>query len=193
MLPVLAPGSAAAHALGSSFPLPVPLWLYLIGAAVAVGASFVVAVVVVKAPSDPPRYPTRPLAPPVVRVGGVALRLLGLVWWYGAIVTGLVIGGITYIPAVLFWIGIWVGVPIAAALFGNPWPALSPFRTTYDALDAIVRAHGAARWQISYCLPEMSADVANAYLQTYEDQGIGGPVAPQRRGADGTVIRCSPM
>jgi hypothetical protein len=28
---------------------------------------------------------------------------------------------------------------MAAAVLGNPWPSLSPFRTTYDALDALVR------------------------------------------------------
>jgi len=47
----LTPTAVAAHALGSSFPLPVPLWLYLIGAAIAVGASFIVSVVVVKPPA----------------------------------------------------------------------------------------------------------------------------------------------
>ena len=37
----LLPGVAAAHALDSTFQLPVPRWLYLAGAAVAVIASFV--------------------------------------------------------------------------------------------------------------------------------------------------------
>jgi hypothetical protein len=152
----LIPAPAAAHALGSSFPLPVPLWLYLAAAAVAVAASFVVAIVVVKPPADPPTYPTRPLRPRVARVGGLSLRLLGLAWWYGAIAAGFVIGGITYIPAVLFWIGIWVGVPMAAALFGNPWPALSPFRTTYDAIDAVVRwVAGGRRLDLGIRIPNL--------------------------------------
>ena len=33
---------AAAHAIGGTFQLPVPLWLYLAGAGTAVAASFVV-------------------------------------------------------------------------------------------------------------------------------------------------------
>ncbi len=66
-------------------------------------------------------------------------------WWYGAIVSGFVIGGITYLPAVLFWIGIWVGIPMAAALLGNPWPSFSPFRTTYDAVDGLVRGLAGGR------------------------------------------------
>jgi hypothetical protein len=165
VLLALTPWPALAHALGSSFPLPVPLWLYLVGSAVAVGASFVVAVVVVKPPTDPPRYPTRPVRPGVARVGGISLRLLGLVWWYGAIVAGFVIGGITYIPAVLFWIGIWVGVPMAAALLGNPWPSLSPFRTTYDAIDAIVRwVGGGRRLDLGIRIPNLGRSPAVAIL-----------------------------
>jgi hypothetical protein len=165
VLLALTPGLASGHALGSSFPLPVPLWLYLAGAAVAVGASFVVAVVVVKPPSDPPRYPTRPLAPGVARIGGLALRLLGLAWWYGAILTGFLIGGITYLPAVLFWVGIWVGIPMAAALLGNPWPALSPFRTTYDAVDALVRwLAGGRRLDLGIRIPNLGRSPAVTIL-----------------------------
>jgi hypothetical protein len=161
----LAPWPAVAHALGSSFPLPVPLWLYLVSAAVAVGASFVVAVIVVKPPADPPRYPTRPVPPRVARVGGIGLRLLGLAWWYGAIVTGFAIGGITYLPAVLFWIGIWVGIPMAAALLGNPWPSLSPFRTTFDAVDALVRLlAGGRRLDLGIRIPNLGRGPAVGIL-----------------------------
>ena len=159
------PQPAAAHAFGSAFPLPLPLWLYLAAAAVAVGASFVVAVVVVKPPGDPPRYPTRPMDEGVARVGGIVLRLLGLAWWYGAIATGFIIGGITYLPAVLFWVGIWVGIPMAAALVGNPWPSLSPFRTTYDAIDALVRwVAGGRRLDFGVRIPNLGRGPAVAIL-----------------------------
>jgi len=152
----LTPTAVAAHALGSSFPLPVPLWLYLAGAAIAVAASFIVSVVVVKPPADPPGYPVRPVSDRLARVGGIGLRVIGLVWWYGAIAAGWLIGGITYLPAVLFWIGIWVGVPMVAAILGNPWPALSPFRTTYDILDGLVqRAAGGRRLDLGLSLPHL--------------------------------------
>jgi hypothetical protein len=153
---MVVPGAALGHALGSTFPLPVPLWLYLAAAAVAVAASFVVAVVVVKPPADPPHYRTRPVSPRTARIGGFVLRILGLVWWYGAIAVGFALGGITYIPAVLFWIGIWVGIPIAAALVGNPWPSLSPFRTTYDAFDALIRwIAGGRRLDLGVRIPNL--------------------------------------
>jgi hypothetical protein len=165
ILTPLIPTTALGHALGTSFPLPVPLWLYLLGAAIAVGASFVVAVIVGSPPSVPPRYPTRPVPDNLARVTGLVLRLLGLVWWYGAILAGVLIGGTTFFPAVLFWILIWVGVPIAAVLFGNPWPSLSPFRTTYDAADALVRlVAGGRRLDLGVRVPNVRRGPAAALL-----------------------------
>ena len=105
------------------------------------------------------RLPTRPLPNGLATVARIGLRALGLAWWYGAIAAGILVGDITPLPAVLLWIGIWVGLPIAAVLFGNPWPSLSPFRTTYAALEwvaarlvairsisASVTRAGLARW-----------------------------------------------
>jgi hypothetical protein len=92
----------------------------------------------------------------VARLAGIGLRVIGLVWWYGAIAAGWLIAGITYLPAVLFWIGIWVAVPMVAAILGNPWPALSPFRTTYDLLDGLVqRATGGRRLDLGLPLPRL--------------------------------------
>lgn len=60
-----------------------------------------------------------------------------------------------------------------------------------EALDATVRAHGSARWLVSYCLPEYAADVANASVMTFDDRGIGAPVYhPRRQGPDGKPIQC---
>ena len=55
----LVPAVATAHAIGGTFQLPVPLWLYLLGAAVAVAASFVVTSVVTRAGGR--GYATRPV------------------------------------------------------------------------------------------------------------------------------------
>lgn len=164
----LTPTTASAHALGASFPLPVPLWLYLAGAAIAVGASFVVSVLVVRPPMDPPRYPVGTIPNRLAWIGSLGLRALGLVWWYGIIASGWLIGGITYLPAVLFWIGIWVGVPVVAAILGNPWPALSPFRTTYDIFDALVRrVAGGRRLDLGLPLPSLGRAPAIVLLFTF--------------------------
>ena len=144
-LAVAAPGPAAGHALGQVFTLPVPLGLYLISAAVAVAASFVVAVVLVKPAGPIPTYPVRQLGAGLSNATSVALQVIGLAWWFGAIVAGLVVDPISPLPAVLFWIGIWVGLPLIAVLLGNPWPSLSPFRTLFGLLERGARLIGLHR------------------------------------------------
>ncbi|MCV0403610.1 MAG: hypothetical protein K5924_07845 [Chloroflexi bacterium] len=147
------PGPAAAHAIGGTFELPVPLWLYLAGAAAAVAASFVVLAVTrheaLSASSGEPTF-----VPAGIAWGTrLVLRVLGLVWWYGAIAAGILVGDISPLPAVLLWIGIWVGLPIIAVVVGNPWPSLSPFRTTFAALEWLTRRLGAERLDLGLAYP----------------------------------------
>ena len=142
----------AGHAIGGTFQLPVPLWLYLAGAGAAVAASFVV---ITLASGDGPAaaYPTRTLPAGLAAVARTGLRVLGLAWWYGAIGAGILVGDITPLPAVLLWIGIWVGLPIVAVLAGNPWPSLSPFRTTYAALEWVAGRIGRDRLDLDLDYP----------------------------------------
>jgi hypothetical protein len=131
---------AAAHALGQTFRLPVPLALYLAGAGIAVAASFVVTALVARTtPEGPPRYPALPIPRLPARVLSGVLAVLGLAAWYGAIIVGYVVGDISPLPAVIFWVGFWVALPIVAVTIGNPWPSLSPFRTTLGIMEVIGR------------------------------------------------------
>jgi hypothetical protein len=136
------PFPVAAHAIGGTFQLPVPLWLYLAGAAVAVAASFVVTALVQRRATVAGEPPRRPVPAAVAVPARWLLRALGLAWWYGAIGVGLLVGDISPLPAVLLWVGIWVGLPIVAVLLGNPWPSLSPFRTTFAGLEWFTRRAG---------------------------------------------------
>jgi len=138
----VAPIPAAAHALGGVFTLPVPLGLYLLAAGATVAISFVVAVLVVRPAGAVPSYPTRAFSPRLASRSLAALQVLGLAWWFGTIVLGLVADPISPFPAVLFWIGMWVGLPIVSVLVGNPWPALSPFRTLFNGLERAARLIG---------------------------------------------------
>jgi hypothetical protein len=138
----LAPIPVAAHALGGVFTLPVPLGLYLIAAGATVAVSFVVAVLLVRPSGPVASYPTRSLTATLASRSLVVLQVLGLAWWFGTILLGLVVDPISPFPAVLFWIGIWVGLPIVSVLLGNPWPALSPFRTLFNGLERLAALLG---------------------------------------------------
>ncbi len=151
----LAPIPADAHALGGAFTLPVPLGLYLLAAGATVAVSFIVAVWVVRPAGAVPSYPTRPVSPRLASRSLVALQVIGLAWWFGTIVLGLVVGPISPFPAVLFWIGIWVGLPIVSVLVGNPWPALSPFRTLFNGLERGARLIGFSRLDAGLPYPAM--------------------------------------
>jgi hypothetical protein len=146
------PLPVTAHAIGGTFQLPVPLFLYLAGAAIAVAASFVVTVVVARS-AAPATYRLRPASTMLASVARWTLRALGLAWWYGAIIVGLLVGDISQLPGVLLWIAIWVGLPIAAALIGNAWPSLSPFRSTFGALEWIALRLGARGLDLGLAYP----------------------------------------
>lgn len=150
---VATPWPVAAHAIGGTFQLPVPLWLYLAGAAVAVAASFVVTTLTSRTARPQLSYPTHPIPTNLASIARLALRLLGVAWWYGAIAVGFVVGDISPLPTVLLWVGIWVGLPIVAVLFGNPWPSLSPFRTTFAALEWVARRVGVDRLDLGLRYP----------------------------------------
>ncbi len=146
------PDDAAAHALGGTFQLPVPLWLYLAGAAIAVAASFVVTSLVARRVDDI-AYRSIAVSDTLATITRTGLRALGIAWWYGAIGVAFVIGDISPLPGVLLWIGIWVGLPITAALLGNPWPSLSPFRTTFAGTEWLARRLGARRLDLGLTYP----------------------------------------
>jgi hypothetical protein len=150
---LLFPGVAAAHAIGSSFQLPVPRWLYLAGAALVVAASFVVSIFLVRPASANPTYRRRQVPQLVARALSGALAVLGLVWWFGAIWVAYAVGDITQLPAVLFWVGIWVGLPIVALIVGNAWPSLSPFRTLHAVVEWIAQRFGAERLDLGLPYP----------------------------------------
>ncbi len=149
----LIPGIAAAHAISSSFQLPVPRWLYLGGAAIAVAASFVVSIVLVRPATANPQYRRWAVPQLASRTLSGFLAVLGLVWWFGAIWVAYTVGDITQLPAVLLWIGIWVGLPVAAVLIGNPWPSLSPFRTVHGIAEWVAQRLGMERLDLGLPYP----------------------------------------
>jgi hypothetical protein len=45
--------------------------------------------------------------------------------------------------------------------------------SAYEALNAIVRAHGALRWRVTYCTEEARHEFATIWMDTYDGSGLG--------------------
>jgi len=61
-----------------------------------------------------------------------------------------------------------------------------------EALDAVVRTHGRARWEINYCRPEAVFLYARIFVYTLDDQhgiGVGGPWPRDNQGK--TINPCA--
>ena len=122
------------HGLGGAQDLPISRELAILGAGAAVAVSFVVLAVAWRTP----RYDNATSGRPAP--AGLAAFVDSL-WWRGALrLVGLL--ALVYLVVVatlgedllinpifgIFYVWIWVGVPVASLLFGRVWRAISPFR-----------------------------------------------------------------
>jgi hypothetical protein len=141
-----APAAVLAHALNPTYTSRLPLEIYLIGAAVAVGLSFVFVLVRdVRAvrPVLDDRAATLPPAP--IRVG---LRAIGLLAWLWIVVQGVLGGSSAGDVATLFlWVYGWVGVAMLSAFVGPVWHFLDPFSALHDLGAAALRRLGVGSWE----------------------------------------------
>jgi hypothetical protein len=140
---LLLPAAALGHQLGGVFESPIPLPVYLVGAAAAVGLSFSV-VFLRDVPAFPPGDP-RPRAVP--RWLRTALRLVGIVG-VGWIVVQAIVGGSSEadVSGLFLWTYGWVGLALISALVGPAWSWLDPFTTIHDAGAALLRRTGISGW-----------------------------------------------
>ena len=106
------PVPALAHQIGDSFRSPLPLSVYLLGAAIAVGH-----LVRARLPDRP--VAERPTSPRVRRFPRLArglLRTLGVVAWLWIIVQTLIIGGSSDadVSSLFLWVYGWVGLALVS-------------------------------------------------------------------------------
>lgn len=127
---IAAPAAAFAHGLGGRGDLPVPFSAFVIGAGIAIVVSFVVLTL----RWNEPRLQT--LDTSIIRRGSglwrriaraIGLLALALVVLDGFVGGGT--GGRETIAPILVWIFFWLVVPFSAALFGDTWRWVNPFRT----------------------------------------------------------------
>ena len=139
LVAMVAPAPIAAHSLGGLYESPLPLAVYLVGAALAVGLSF--AFLLLRDVRAEPAEPAEPRTVPApIRLG---LRGIGLLAWLWIAAQAIVGGQSDADVASLFtWVYGWVGVAAVSALVGPLWTWLNPFATLHDLLTAGARAIG---------------------------------------------------
>lgn len=146
-MPVLQTGSAYAHAFGERYDLPLPLALYLGGAAAAVVVSFLAfGLFVREAPwaQDHPRWnllahPLGRLAAHPVVVGG--FKLVSVMLFVLVVAAGFFGNQDSFrnIAPVTVWILFWVGLAVVSAFVGDVWALVNPWGTLFAWAEALWR------------------------------------------------------
>jgi hypothetical protein len=137
------PGSALGHQLTGTFESPIPLPVYLAGAAAAVALSFAV-VFLRDVPSfGPAEEPVR-VVPRWLRMSLRALGLVAVAW----LLAQALVGGTSEadVSGLFLWTYGWVGLAIVSALVGPAWSWLDPFSALHDVGAAILRRAGIRGW-----------------------------------------------
>jgi hypothetical protein len=132
--PLLVGGLLPEHGLGGAQDLPISRGLAISGAAAAVAVSFLVLAVAWRTPRYDEATSGRP-APAWLSA------FVDSVWWRGFLrLVGLLALAYLLVVAVfgkdlllnpifgIFYVWIWVGVPVASLFLGRVWQAISPFR-----------------------------------------------------------------
>jgi hypothetical protein len=143
----LTPVDSFAHGIGERYDLPVPLPLWLTGAAIAVLASFVIAAVAVRrTPSSEREQPGRQTYRAcraldwlrrIAQLCAVAVLIL--------VVAAAFFGDQTptrNIAPVMVWVIWWIGLAYVSALVVNVWPAVNPWAAVFAAAEAALHRLG---------------------------------------------------
>ncbi len=172
------PSPAFAHGLVGRLESPLPLAVYLAGAAMAVALSFAFVILRdVRAPVDPP---TRTVTVPRWIILG--LRAIGIVGWLW-IVAQAVVGGSSDadVASLFLWVYGWVGLAMLSAFVGPVWSWLDPFATLFDIGAFVLRRLGVDGWEPAPYPARLGAWPAVAGLAfivwlelVYRGSGIGG-------------------
>ncbi|MDA8203016.1 MAG: hypothetical protein M0Z49_09680 [Chloroflexi bacterium] len=138
------PSPAFAHGLVGRLESPLPLAIYLAGAAMAVALSF--AFVILRDVRVTADLPVRTIRVPRPVVLG--LRAVGLVAWLW-IVAQMIVGGSSDadVGGLFLWVYGWVGLAAVSAFIGPVWTWLDPFTTLFDLGAAILRRLGLEGWE----------------------------------------------
>jgi hypothetical protein len=137
---------AMAHSLLGRYESPLPLVVYLAGAAIAVGLSFAFVLLHDTRAETPPLGAARAV-PAWLRLGLRAIGILGWLW----IVIQTILGGAgdADVASLFLWVFGWVGLAMVSAFLGPAWTWLDPFTTLHDAGAWLLRVVGMSGWRTS--------------------------------------------
>ncbi len=140
--PILLAAPARAHGFGQRYDLPLPLSLYLFGAAAAIILTFVVVGLFARHRAAASGYPRFEL--PIGRLGrwlDALLKLVAVLLLVLTIIAGFAGSQDPYrnIAPTLVWIIWWVGLATLSAFIGDLWAVANPWRTLFDAADRLCR------------------------------------------------------
>lgn len=138
---------AGAHGFGQRYDLPLPLSLYLVGAAAAVVFSFVIVGLFVRRARPDRGYPRLDLLSlgffrRLTRPGLVlALKLLAVVVFGVTVLAGFLGNQDPYqnIAPTMVWIVWWVGLAYVSAFVANLWALINPWGTLFDGAEWFYR------------------------------------------------------
>ena len=141
------PVTSYAHGFGERYDLPVPLWLYISGAGMAVVLSFGIIGIFVKRTEHTFDYPRlnllrwrigRALVSPtlVLSLKVISVLLLVLVVISGFIGSSVSTKNIT---PVFVWVIWWVGIAFFSALIGNIWVLINPWKICFEWIESLYR------------------------------------------------------
>ena len=135
--------TAEAHGFAQRYDLPVPLHLYVGGAAVAVALSFVVVALFVRGDRTVSSYPTFNLLNTTVgrllasRFVCFALRLFAVFMLVLIVVAGLIgdTDPFKNIAPTAVWVVWWVGLAYVSGLLGDLWALINPWRSVFESIE----------------------------------------------------------
>ena len=137
------PATVEAHALVGRVKSPLPLVVYLAGAAIAVALSF--ALVMAREVREPSTQSSRAMVVPSwIRRGLRGVGLLAWVW----IAAQTLVGGSSDadVSSLFLWVYGWVGLALVSAFIGPAWTWLDPFVTLYDLGATLARRANVRGW-----------------------------------------------
>ena len=146
---LLAPVPVYAHAFGQRYDLPIPLSYFMAGAAATVALSFVVIGIFLKGGSAQFRYPrfnllSLPGVTLTSRIKSAVAQALSVLLLLLVLATSLFGSDnpLANLSPTFVWIIWWVGMGYIAALFGNLWMLINPWKALYEWTEWLLKRAG---------------------------------------------------